>query len=391
MSHLAHSKSLLLNPDRNQMLRWLLKKTFYAQFCAGENSKEVRTTINELRGLGFGGVILSYAKEVVLDHGTAKTLDHTDFILNEQDALRAVELWRNATLETVRMTGNGDFVALKLTGAGPQAMHHLTHSLPPPPSLEKAIVDICDLASARGVKLLFDAEQQAVQSGIDAWTLNFMRRYNGHTTTVYGTYQAYLKSCATTVAEHLSVARREHFNLGVKLVRGAYLASDPRHLIHDDKVATDATFDGISEALIRRSFNDVLLPAAGETTSIFPPVSIVLASHNHPSVDKAQKILESNHVAGKPPTDIVYAQLQGMADEVSCALLQAGSDSGLRKHNDAPRVYKYLTWGTTGECMKYLLRRAEENRDAVARTKDGRDALATELWRRIRLSVGLGV
>ncbi|KAF7549656.1 hypothetical protein G7046_g8272 [Stylonectria norvegica] len=40
-------------------------------------------------------------------------------------------------------------------------------------------------------------------------------------------------------------------------------------------------------------------------------------------------------------------------------------------------------WGTTGECMKYLLRRAQENKDAVQRTKGGRDAMFAELVRRL--------
>jgi hypothetical protein len=38
--------------------------------------------------------------------------------------------------------------------------------------------------------------------------------------------------------------------------------------------------------------------------------------------------------------------------------------------------------------MKYLLRRAQENKDAVERTRDGRNAMATELWRRAKKVVG---
>jgi hypothetical protein len=57
---------------------------------------------------------------------------------------------------------------------------------------------------------------------------------------------------------------------------------------------------------------------------------------------------------------------------------------------DVPKAYKYLVWGTTGECMKYLLRRAQENRDAVERTLEGRNAMAAELWRRVKNAVRLG-
>jgi len=48
-----------------------------------------------------------------------------------------------------------------------------------------------------------------------------------------------------------------------------------------------------------------------------------------------------------------------------------------------PKVYKYLVWGSVGECMRYLVRRAEENRDAVQRTVESRKALVRELQRRV--------
>ncbi|KAI9801884.1 MAG: proline dehydrogenase [Piccolia ochrophora] len=390
MSMLAHSSSPILNPDRNPLLRWLLKRTFYAQFCAGENAKEVKETVDELKRMGYQGVILAYAKEEVVKHSAAKALgDRTVSGEAAEKADREAKTWRDATLETVRMTASGDFVALKFTGAGPQAFYHLAHGLPPSAALEQAIVDVCNLSSARGVRLLFDAEQQAVQAGIDAWTLDFMRRYNIRNVTVYGTYQAYLKATPLTLARHLSAARNEGFILGVKLVRGAYLALDPRHLIHDTKEDTDACYDGIAESLMRRSYNNVLSPLPGEGDSEFPDVGVVLASHNHTSVRKAQKLRASQTEAGQDKIDMVYAQLLGMADEVSCALLQARFEGRKNKTADLPKAYKYFVWGSTGECMKYLLRRAEENRDAFARTREGRDALARELWRRMRRSIGL--
>jgi proline dehydrogenase len=53
---------------------------------------------------------------------------------------------------------------------------------------------------------------------------------------------------------------------------------------------------------------------------------------------------------------------------------------------DVPRAYQYLVWGTVGECSQYLVRRAEENKDALSRTKEGRKALGKELLRRVGLS-----
>lgn len=261
---------------------------------------------------------------------------------------------------------------------------------------------ICDSAAERNVRLLFDAEQQAVQPGIDTWTLDFQKRYNTRSpgrAVVYGTYQAYLKATPAVLAKHLADARKHRFTLGVKLVRGAYIGSDPRHLIWPRKEDTDAMYDGIAQCLIEKRYGTVVKALDGEETHDFPDVNLVLASHNHASVKKAQSIRNEQLRKGRKMIGMVYAQLLGMADELSCELLQRenkGSKEGERElisseAVDIPQVYKYLVWGTVGECMKYLLRRAEENRGAVVRNKEGRRALSAELGRRVRASVRASV
>ncbi|KAL2159394.1 hypothetical protein VTH06DRAFT_2398 [Thermothelomyces fergusii] len=383
MSALANTTRPLLNPDRNPVLRFLLKKTFYAQFCAGENPAEVRRTVELLKGIGFAGVILGHAREVVLSEAQMKDLVSRNSGAAGDECVRdEVTPWARGTMETVRLASPGDFVALKFTGAGRQALYALSKRLPPPEALSSAIDEICRLAADRGVRLLLDAEQQALQPGIDDWYLEYMRKFNtADKAVVYGTYQAYLKATPSTLGRHLAAAREGGFALGVKLVRGAYLGSDPRHLIHDTKADTDAAYDGLAEALLRRRWNDQLRPR-GETggpDAAFPNVGLVLATHNRESVLRAQAIVSAG---GADCLDVAFAQLQGMADEVSCELVARGAGDG------HPRTYKYLVWGSTGECMKYLLRRAHENRDAVQRTRAGRDAMRAELVRRIKKAFG---
>lgn len=204
---------------------------------------------------------------------------------------------------------------------------------------------------------------------------------------IYGTCQAYLRSASVTLAQHLATAWREGFTLGVKLVRGAYLGSDPRRLFWAAKAETDRAYDGIAESLIRRQWNDVLSPAKSDSGQepAFPSVDLVLATHNHESVRKALVIRQEQVRTRHEPIRLAYAQLVGMADEVSCELILAGQrfrEVGEEK-TEKPQAYKYLVWGTVGECLKYLLRRAEENRDALARAKEGRTALGKELQRRL--------
>ncbi|KAF7853050.1 hypothetical protein EAF04_010789 [Stromatinia cepivora] len=406
MTILAHSQNPLLSPDRNPSLRFFLKNTFYKQFCAGENHTEVQSTVRSIKDLGFKGVFLCYAREVEKSPGA--NIDIEKCVKNE------VLPWAEGTLATVKLAEPGDFVSIKVTGAGSLALQALEKQGVCHASLKQAIDDICALSAERGVKLAFDAEHAAVQAGIDLWTLKYMKRYNKPGkggAVIYGTYQAYLKACPQVVAKHMAIARKENFTLGVKLVRGAYMGSDPRELIHDTKQETDECYDGIAEALIRRTPNSVLQPENGEKE--FQAVDLVLAGHNLESVRKAQAIRTEQAEKGEDRIELCYAQLQGMADEVSCELvaegklaesLESSHDSNVMVHGgvnelmggtkggkdelhlktDIPKAYKYLTWGTTGECMKYLLRRAYENRDAVGRTREGRNEMGRELVRRAK-------
>lgn len=392
MATLAHSKSAFLSPDTNPLLRFFLKHTFYKQFCAGENAREVQRTVTSLRNIGYRGVILGYAREVVMEESEAAQLASCGADEAAEACIRQEIIpWAEGTRRTVEFAGPEDFVALKFTGAGAQALYDLSSNSSPSPALAEAIDSICDSASKRGVRLLFDAEQQAVQAGIDSWTLKYMQKYNTKDRAViYGTYQAYLKATPGVLASHMMDAQKNGFCLGVKLVRGAYLGSDPRHLIHDTKVDTDNAYDSIADSLARRAYGGVLKPAQPDIP--FPQVNVVLAGHNHTSVRKIQALRTFQAKSGQPQVDLVYGQLQGMADEVSTELVQCGKDVECEKMNvDIPKAYKYLVWGTTGECMKYLLRRAYENKDAVQRTREGRNAMANELWRRVKSRFGFTI
>ncbi|KAL8970735.1 MAG: hypothetical protein Q9197_003652 [Variospora fuerteventurae] len=404
LSWLAHSTTPWV--QHNPVLHLILKKTFYKQFCGGETPSEVQKTTADLKNIGFKGVILAYAKEIVLERGTAVEA-------GKHDETEDVEFWKKGVLETVRLSGRDGCAALKylrpspsrhvyssltqsccrFSGAGRSIMQQLTEASAPSPIISQATTQICEYAKHQGVKLLIDAEQHVVQNGIDQWTLQFQRKYNRHgCTLVYGTYQAYLRSTPATLARHLAIAQREGFPLGVKLVRGAYMASDPRHLFWATKEETDEAFDGITESLMRKRWNDILRPAEEATSGPphdFPTVDLVLASHNPDSVRKAMRIRQEQHRTGESGIRLAYAQLMGMADEVGCELIMSGKRARDNEEKsiitEKPQAYKYVVWGTVQECLKYLVRRAEENRDALARARQDRNALGRELCRRLLL------
>ncbi|KAJ5092578.1 hypothetical protein NUU61_007448 [Penicillium alfredii] len=355
-------QTLLLNVDRNRILHGILKKTFYEQFCAGENGTESKATIRQLKDMGFRGVIMTYAKETVFDHRT-KT----------QHGLGVAALESKKKGESLDPHIAQCVNVEALTGAGPTVTEAFTAGELPPQQMMDALDDICNKCRDRHVRILVDAESQHFQWGIQRLTLELMRKYNrdGYAL-IYNTYQAYLKSTPTILAKHLAESQKDGFTLGLKLVRGAYIASDERCLIHDTKEATDDAYNGIAQGALKQRIGDF-----GDSTA-FPSVNLFLATHNKQSVMAAHQLQKHRLAAGLPTVPVRFAQLHGMSDEVSFSLLQ------LKDHDGSPEVYKCSTWGGMGECLAYLLRRAIENRDAVSRTGDEYRALKSEVVRRVK-------
>ena len=326
-----------------------------AHFCAGATPSQISATMASLRSLGYAGIILNYAREV---DATAPSEEAAAAGLAE------IQQWLAGSLCTIALAAPGDFVAIKLSGAGSRCLPLLAARRPctDEPELARALDRICSAARQRGVGLLVDAEQARLQDGVDDWALHYMRLHNtGPAAVVFNTYQMYLKRAPAVLARHLALARHDaSWRLGVKLVRGAYLHSDPRHLMHDTKADTDRCYDAAARMLIVEG------------------VDTVVASHNRHSVLQAlalkrqqeqQQQQQQQHKGGA----LLFAQLMGMADELSLELVAQG---------DA-RVLKYAAWGGTGECVKYLLRRADENKDAVGGNRDNYRAITAELRRRL--------
>src|SRR5215469_11142046 len=315
LQRMLNSNSPLLHPAENPLLRFLLKQTFYAQFCAGENRPEVLRTIRSIKDTGFSGVILEYALEVLESKGTPSA----------EETSKEIETWRKGMLETVSMTSAGDFVGLKWSGLGTEALRLLKGDRPPTQAMREAILEVCDAAREQGVRLLPGAEMENMNRGIDSWTLDLQRRCNvGGRAVMFSTYQAYLRSTPEKLASHLMCAKEEGFVAGVKLVRGAYLATEPRTAIWGSKEETDRVYDGLMEALLKRKWNGMLkMPGFGRQGDPFPEISLVIASHNASSVRKAMEIRNEQARNGEKRIECAYAQLYGMADDVSAELVLA--------------------------------------------------------------------
>jgi proline dehydrogenase len=201
-----------------------------------------------------------------------------------------------------------------------------------------------------------------------------MRRHNQDgKVLIFNTVQAYLKKARQKFEDQLQLAQNEGWTLAIKLVRGAYIDSDPRQIIYDNKDQTDDCYNSIVRDALTSNM-------AGIPKSDFPRIDLFLAGHNAESVAKASFLIQELAVKGELKSVPEFGQLQGMCDELGCKILQGGE--GSKGHVVALKVYKWSTWGTVQECMQYLVRRAVENRGATERMKDGMAELRKELRRR---------
>lgn len=252
---------------------------------------------------------------------------------------------------------------------------------PIPESMANAVDEICLAAKGQGSRLWLDAEQQVLQHGLDDWAIDIMRKHNrSETPLVYNTIQGYLKGSKANVDRHITLAAQEGWSLGIKLVRGAYIEHETRSLIHDTKEDTDRSYDLIADTMLRRIMPD------NSKDPKFPNAALFLATHNAASAAKAIATHQARLLSRQPTVPLECGQIQGMADELSCELVQ-NYERALKESNAAnvsvPKAFKCMAWGSVAECMQYLHRRAIENKGAVERTQHMVNALRQELRRRI--------
>lgn len=251
-----------------------------------------------------------------------------------------------------------------------------------------AITEACDAAAAKGVCLLPGAEEELTNIGLEKWTTALQAKYNTKEygrALVYTTYQCYLRNIPSRIAAHLEQASKGNYIAGVKLVRGAYLNSEPAGVCFDSKSGTDACYDACAATVLRQQWTPSITPS--HPTVPFPAVNIVLATHNLATITAAKAIRASQLLVSPPAAlpRLTYAQLQGMADEISQSLVQ---DPTMKADENA-KVVKLLAWGTMTECLNFLIRRAAENKESGMRTDETRRAMGAELWRRMRGVFGL--
>ncbi|KAI8662203.1 Proline dehydrogenase [Fusarium sp. Ph1] len=374
--------------SNSRLLRWPVQKTFYNTFCIGSENAEIRENIKSLRGMGLDGIVLAFARETKIgDQEQTNVLTETNANLRE---------WVSMNMETLQNLTDEDYLALRCTGAGPAAVAALDAFSASTPGtkeyeanletlrvFEDALTRICAEAEKKGVRILIDAESSLHQAAIDYVALSLMFKFNQNgRAVIYNTYQMYLQAGTSKMIKHIRLSQDQNFTIGIKMVRGAYLHVEARpEALHKCKQDTDDCYDNSVRFLFGGKVDS---SESGSTVGQTRPwnAEIMLATHNDASVQKALSLWRSGGALTDTPNanggtvqSLSFAQLMGMADEVSLGLVADKkdhtwtSDSVPKESLPTVGVYKYTIWGSFEECLLYMLRRAEENQDAVARTR----------------------
>eukprot|EP01018_Ginkgo_biloba_P034593 Gb_14263 [translate_table: standard] len=374
----------------------VIKRTSYSHFCAGENVAEASLTLQRMWELGLKG-ILDYSLEDATDNDSCdnnlkeflKTVDATlllppgsvSFACVKITALcplhlleRASDLlrwqhshpdfslpWKQDTLPTLASTSP--------TYHTPCPPHPLSESEEKDLRLAEERLDkLCRACEENNLPLLIDAEYTSVQPAIDYFIYSAFLKFNRFSKPlVYGTIQAYLKDALPRLSVASEEARKRGISIGLKVVRGAYITRESALAaslaapspIHSSIQDTHHCYNACASFMLHKA-------AMGEG-------SVVLATHNLDSGEVAAA--KADELGIKKGNDrLQFAQLKGMADSLSLALVQAGFE-----------VSKYLPFGGVGHVMPYLIRRAEENRGLLSTTLPDRQRIRKELRRRLMI------
>lgn len=332
----------------------LLKNTVYTQFCAGTSDNDSMKLVNLLRQVNIKSYMHYAAEGQRTEAGMDASLERV--------------------LETVSLSCTNPglpFAVFKATALGSAALFkkktaEISFNKEESEAWSRVLERInrcCEVAKIKGVRLLIDAEESWLQDAIDEIALDLMRRFNtGERALIFTTAQLYRKDRLPYLNYLIKTATEEKFQLGIKLVRGAYIEKETKRALEkgydiplcSSKEATDANFN---TAL-------ALILAHLDRCELF------LGSH---SEDSAQRVIQWMKEQELPAdySKIWFSQLYGMADHISFNLAAQGY-----------QVVKYLPYGPVKEVIPYLIRRAEENTSVGGQSPRELSLIKKELKRR---------
>ncbi|MDE3213960.1 MAG: proline dehydrogenase family protein, partial [Bacteroidota bacterium] len=338
-------------------IRGIIRNTIFNQFVGGETLEETAAVAEKLG---------QFNVDIILDYGVEgkegeANFDHArDVFIN---SIRYAASHSHIPFMSVKLTGYARFGLLEKLHAASSYHDIIQGKLPLYAISEREkqewervvqrIDQICESAKKNHIGVLIDAEETWIQDPIDALTTQMMQKHNQETAVVYNTAQLYRKDRLQFIKDSNSWASQNHFKLGMKLVRGAYMDKERERAstfnypspIHETKEDTD------------RDFNEALNYCISPSNDIY----IVVGTHNEYSNMYATELMNQYGIPFQS-RQVHFSQLYGMSDNITFNLAKAGCF-----------VSKYLPFGPIADVIPYLMRRAQENASVSGQT--GRELL----------------
>ena len=313
-------------------------ETLAHKYIAGENIQQVLKTIERLRKEKMAFTIDLLGEAVITEAEAKSYLNrYVDLMTQLATAAKnwkpvaAIDLAEGEELAQVQ-------VSVKLT-----AFYSQFDPLDAQGSEERVSDRIRTLlrrAKELGVSVHFDMEQYSYKD----LTLSILKQILieeefRHRTDVGITIQAYLRDSEQDTKDLIAWAKQRGYPLTVRLVKGAYwdqetikaAQKDWQQPVFNDKAATDANFETITELLLEN--HEYVYSAIG--------------SHNVRSQAHAIAIAQTLNI---PSRRFEMQVLYGMGDKLAKALVDRGY-----------RVRVYCPYGEMLPGMAYLIRRLLEN------------------------------
>ena len=351
-------------------IKGIIRNTIFAQFVGGETLQETATVAKKL-GEYHVQVILDYGVEggddgeEGFDHATEQFIRVIEYAATQPNipfmSIKVTGLARGSLLEKLDSMMHDEEGTLmkrylksidKLGTVEREEWHRVRHRM----------MRICEVAVAKKVGVLIDAEDTFVQDPVDAMTILMMDAFNKKHCHIYNTIQHYRWDRLQFLKDSYAAAAERDFILGAKLVRGAYMEKERKRAaemgypspIQPDKESTDRDFNAGVEFCIEH----------------LDRVALIVASHNEHSNLYAVQLMRKKGLPLNHP-HIHWSQLYGMSDNITFNLAHAGCS-----------VSKYLPFGPINDVIPYLMRRAQENTSVKGQTGRELALIKKELERR---------
>lgn len=332
---------------------WAVKPTLYRQFVGGEGLHECDKTLKDLKSRNIYSI---------LDYSAEAGSGNSDYESIMEETLKSIRFAKNndaIPFAVFKPTAIGDTVVLKKISFNIKLSEE---ELKEYDNFKNRMERLAEIAAQNDIRLLVDAEDYWYQEAIDKVVFNLMKKHNNNKAIIFNTWQMYRHDRLDNLKNTIEEAKKHNFNVGVKLVRGAYMEKERARAkdegypspINSDKTATDNAYNNALELCMENLEN----------------LDVFNGTHNEYSTALLAGLMKEKGIPNDHP-GVWFAQLFGMSDHITSQLAIQGYN-----------VTKYVPYGPVREVLPYLSRRAQENTSVKGQTGRELALIKSEIRRR---------